>query len=319
MSDISRCLWAEGDPVMTAYHDTEWGRPVRDSRALWEMLMLEGFQAGLSWRTILHRREGFRAAFRGFEPETVARFDAADIERLMADAGIIRSRAKIEATIGGARVYLAMQAAGDDFAEFAWAMAGGKPIQGDGVHVPASTPLSQEISAALKKRGYKFVGPVIVYAWMQAVGMVNDHSVNCFCRANVAKAPRKRPTRKPPAERVTYDTVRRLALALPNVEEGTSYGTPALKVKGSLMVRLREDLDSLVIKMPLDQREELMAADPETYYITDHYRDYPWMLVRLSNVRMDAIADLLQIAYRAAAPSKRGPAPRSRPVLRSRP
>jgi DNA-3-methyladenine glycosylase I len=183
MSKLSRCAWAEGDPVMTAYHDKEWGRPVRDSRALWEMLMLEGFQAGLSWRTILHRREGFRAAFRGFEPEVVAKFNAKDIERLMADAGIIRSRAKIEATIGGARIYQAMQAAGEDFSKFVWGMVGGKPIQGDGINVPASTALSQEISAALKKRGFKFVGPVIVYAWMQAVGMVNDHSVNCFRRA----------------------------------------------------------------------------------------------------------------------------------------
>jgi DNA-3-methyladenine glycosylase I len=173
---------------MTAYHDREWGDPVRDSRALWEMLMLEGFQAGLSWRTILQRRENFRAAFRGFEPEIVARFHAADIRRLMADAGIIRSRAKIEATIGGARAYLAMRAAGEDFGAFVWRMAGGRPIQGDGANLPASTPLSHEISAALKKLGYKFVGPVIVYAWMQAVGIVNDHSAECFRRAAVAKA-----------------------------------------------------------------------------------------------------------------------------------
>jgi DNA-3-methyladenine glycosylase I len=193
MRNLSRCLWAEGDPLMAAYHDWEWGRPVHDSRALWEMLMLEGFQAGLSWRTILRRREGFRAAFQGFEPETVAKFNAADIRRLMADTAIIRSRAKIEATIGGARAYLTMQAAGEEFSTFVWGMAGGSPIQGDGVHVPASTPLSHEISAALKKRGYKFVGPVIVYAWMQAVGIVNDHSANCFRRAGVAKkrAPRK--------------------------------------------------------------------------------------------------------------------------------
>jgi DNA-3-methyladenine glycosylase I len=196
MSNLSRCLWAEGDPLMAVYHDTEWGNPVHDSRALWEMLMLEGFQAGLSWRTILARREGFRAAFRGFEPETVAKFNAADIRRLMADAGIIRSRAKIEATIGGARAYLAMQAAGEDFATFVWGMAGGSPIQGDGITVPASTPLSHEISAALKKRGYKFVGPVIVYAWMQAVGIVNDHSLNCFRRASATKAVRKRASKK---------------------------------------------------------------------------------------------------------------------------
>jgi len=186
--NLSRCAWAEGDPLMTAYHDAEWGSPLRDSRALWEMLMLEGFQAGLSWRTILHRRQGFRAAFRGFEPEAVAKFDAADIGRLMADAGIIRSRAKIEATIGGARAYLAMQSAGEDFASFAWGMAGGRPIQGDGFTVPTSTPLSHDISAALKKRGFKFVGPVIVYAWMQSVGIVNDHAVKCFRRRAVREA-----------------------------------------------------------------------------------------------------------------------------------
>jgi DNA-3-methyladenine glycosylase I len=175
-----RCAWAEGDPVMEEYHDREWGVPVRDSRTLWEMLMLEGFQAGLSWRTILHRRENFRAAFKGFHPETVARFTARDVERLMNDAGIIRARAKIEATIGGAKAFLAMRQAGEDFADFAWSFVNGTPIQGGGAHVPASTPLSYEISAALKKRGYKFVGPVIVYAWMQAVGIVNDHSLHCF-------------------------------------------------------------------------------------------------------------------------------------------
>ena len=195
-SNLSRCRWAEGDPVMMAYHDTEWGNPVHDSRALWEMLMLEGFQAGLSWRTILHRREGFRAAFRGFDPAIVAKFDAADLRRLMADAGIIRSRAKIEATIGGARAYLAMQAAGQDFATFAWTLAGGRPIQGDGVEVPASTPLSHQISAALKKRGFKFVGPVIVYAWMQAVGIVNDHSASCFRRKAAAQAAKTRPAQR---------------------------------------------------------------------------------------------------------------------------
>ena len=167
---------------MTAYHDEEWGRPLRDSRALWEMLMLEGFQAGLSWRTILLRREGFRAAFKGFDPATVAAFGPADVERLMADPGIIRARAKIEATIGGARAYLAMQEKGEDFSAFAWGFVGGKPIRGDGTALPAETPLSREISVALKKRGFKFVGPVIVYAWMQAVGMVDDHAKGCFRR-----------------------------------------------------------------------------------------------------------------------------------------
>ena len=130
MTDPIRCAWAEGDPVMAAYHDAEWGVPLRDGRALWEMLMLEGFQAGLSWRTILHRREGFRAAFAAFDPEAVARFTPADVDRLMADARIIRARAKIEATIGNARVWLAMRDAGEDFAAWAWALAGGAPRQG---------------------------------------------------------------------------------------------------------------------------------------------------------------------------------------------
>jgi DNA-3-methyladenine glycosylase I len=177
-----RCAWAEGDPVMAAYHDREWGVPLRDSRAMWEMLMLEGFQAGLSWRTILHRREGFRKAFHNFDPGRVARFGPEDIERLMNDAGIIRARAKIVATIGAAKIYLAMQESGEDFATYAWSFTGCKILEGDGVTVPASTPLSHSISAALKKRGFKFVGPVIVYAWMQAVGMVNDHAKDCFRR-----------------------------------------------------------------------------------------------------------------------------------------
>ena len=171
----SRCTWAESDPLMQAYHDEEWGRPEHDSRALWEKLMLDGFQAGLSWLTILRKRDAFRNAFRNFDPKKVARFNEADIQRLLADAGIVRSRAKIEATITGARIYLDMQAAGEDFSTWIWTMAGGKPIRtkrkgmGD---IPAKTPLSEEISAALKKRGFKFVGPVIVYAWMQACGIV---------------------------------------------------------------------------------------------------------------------------------------------------
>jgi len=182
MNEMTRCAWAGDDPVMQAYHDAEWGVPVRDSRALWEMLMLEGFQAGLSWRTILHRREGFRAAFAGFDPEKVAAFGPDDVERLMGDPGIIRARAKIVATIEGARIWLAMRDAGEDFGEWAWALAGGAPQINDGVHVPASTPRSEAISKALKAKGFKFVGPVIVYAWMQAAGMVNDHAPECFRR-----------------------------------------------------------------------------------------------------------------------------------------
>ena len=182
---LHRCAWAEGDPVMAAYHDTEWGVPARDSRALWEMLMLEGFQAGLSWRTILHRREGFRAAFARFDPDKVAAFDDTDIARLMADARIIRARAKINATIAGARIFCAMRDAGEDFADWAWNLTDGAPQRGDGRTVPASTPLSADISKALKARGFSFVGPVIVYAWMQAIGMVNDHAHACFRRDQV--------------------------------------------------------------------------------------------------------------------------------------
>ncbi len=176
-----RCSWATNDPVYMAYHDTEWGVPQHDSRALWEMLMLEGFQAGLSWITILRKREAFRKAFKGFDPRKVARFTEADITRLLQDSGIVRSRAKIEATINGARIYLAMHKAGEDFSTFAWNFVGGKPIGNSGP-VPAKTPLSEEISKELKKRGFKFVGPTIVYAWMQAVGMVNDHAPDCFRR-----------------------------------------------------------------------------------------------------------------------------------------
>jgi DNA-3-methyladenine glycosylase I len=181
-TSLHRCAWAGTDPLMRAYHDEEWGVPERDSRALWEKLMLDGFQAGLSWQTILRKRDAFRDAFQGFEPEVVARFSAADVERLVQDPGIVRSRAKIEATIGNARAYLAMADAGEDFSAFVWGMAGGSPILHAGGDVPAQTPLSVEISTALKRRGFKFVGPVIVYAWMQATGIVNDHALDCFRR-----------------------------------------------------------------------------------------------------------------------------------------
>ena len=178
---VHRCRWSVGDPLMQAYHDEEWGVPEHDGRALWEKLMLDGFQAGLSWSIILRKRQAFRRAFKGFNPAVVARFKETDVVRLLADAGIVRSRAKIEATIGGARAYLAMQAAGEDFATFIWSFSGGKPIQNSG-DILAQTPLSVELSKALKRRGFKFVGPVIVYAWMQAVGIVNDHAANCFRR-----------------------------------------------------------------------------------------------------------------------------------------
>lgn len=177
-----RCAWAGTDPLLQSYHDVEWGVPEHDSRALWEKLMLDGFQAGLSWLTILRKRDAFRKAFENFDPEKVERFDDADVERLMQDAAIVRSRAKILATIGGARAYLAMQATGEDFSEFVWGMAGGKPIRSTGLERPVKSELSEQMSIELKKRGFKFVGPVIVYAWLQATGVVNDHSVDCFRR-----------------------------------------------------------------------------------------------------------------------------------------
>jgi len=185
MNEMTRCAWAGDDPVMQAYHDAEWGVPVHDARTMWEMLMLEGFQAGLSWRTILHRREGFRRAFAEFDPVKVAAFGPGDVERLMGDPGIIRARAKIEATIGAARIYCAMTDAGEDFSGWLWGLAGGETQVNDGVHVPAQTTVSEAMSKALKAQGFKFVGPVIVYAFMQAVGMVNDHAPGCFRRGAV--------------------------------------------------------------------------------------------------------------------------------------
>jgi len=172
-----------GDPLYEPYHDTEWGVPEYDPRALWEKLVLDGFQAGLAWITILRKREAFRAAFDNFDPELVARYGEADRARLMADAGIVRSNAKIDAAIAGARIYLDMRDRGEDFSKFLWDFVGGAPIQNrwTGVgDVPAQTPEALEMAKALKAKGFKFVGPVIVYAFMQAVGMVNDHTTDCF-------------------------------------------------------------------------------------------------------------------------------------------
>ena len=175
-----RCAWAGSDPLMQAYHDQEWGVPERDSRALWEKLMLDGFQAGLAWITVLRKRDAFREAFDQFDPEKVANYGEADIARLLDNPGIIRSRAKIEAAIGGARIYCAMAERGEDFSSFCWSFTDGKVVMGDGVSLPAKTGLSETVSKELKARGFKFVGPVIVYAWMQAVGIVDDHAANCF-------------------------------------------------------------------------------------------------------------------------------------------
>lgn len=190
-SELIRCGWRGmgGDPLYEAYHDTDWGVPEYDARALWEKLVLDGFQAGLSWITILRKREAFREAFAGFDPEIVARFGEADRARLMENAGIVRSNAKIDAAIASARIYLDMRERGQDLSSFLWAFTDGKPIQNQWSEigqVPAQTPLAVEVSKALKAQGYKFVGPVIVYAFMQAVGMVNDHLTCCFRHDEVA-------------------------------------------------------------------------------------------------------------------------------------
>jgi DNA-3-methyladenine glycosylase I len=185
MTGRSRCAWSENDALMRAYHDDEWGVPQRDARMLWEMLMLEGFQAGLAWIIILRKRDAFRKAFAGFDPGKVARFGAKDVKRLMADAGIVRARAKIDATIRGANLYCEMEARGESFSDFCWSFTEGRVLKSDGRTVIALSPLSAQVSKEMKRHGFKFVGPTIVYAWMQAVGIVNDHSAHCFRRAQV--------------------------------------------------------------------------------------------------------------------------------------
>ena len=181
---MKRCAWAGDDAQMRAYHDQEWGVPQRDSRMLWEMLMLEGFQAGLSWSIILRKRDGFRKAFARFNPQKVATFGKADVTRLMADPGIVRARAKIEATIRGAQIYREMEQQGESFSDFCWSFTHGKVIKSDGRSRIVTSPLSEQISREMKRRGFKFVGPTIVYAWMQAVGIVNDHASDCFRRGS---------------------------------------------------------------------------------------------------------------------------------------
>ena len=185
---LVRCPWGDADDLMREYHDREWGVPERDSRKLWEKLILDGFQAGLSWRTILARREGFRRAFEGFDPERVAAYGARDVERLLADAAIIRSRSKIEAAIRNAGAYLAMRDAGEDFARFAWGFVDGEPIVWEGP-VPPNSTLSAQVSKALRARGFTFVGPTIVFAWMEATGLINSHAPDCFRREEISPQP----------------------------------------------------------------------------------------------------------------------------------
>ncbi len=178
---VERCGWVSAEPIYLDYHDSEWGVPEYDSRALWEKLVLDGFQAGLSWITILKKRDNFRAAFAGFDPDIIAEWGDADVTRLLADPGIIRHRGKIAATISNARVWQKIQAR-QGFDRFLWDYIGGQPLLNRWEtlsQVPARTPLSDQISKDLKREGFRFCGPTIVYAFMQAVGMVNDHLTTC--------------------------------------------------------------------------------------------------------------------------------------------
>lgn len=190
MKEPARCAWAGSDPLYQAYHDTEWGVPSRDERHLFEMLILEGAQAGLSWITILKKREHYRRAFDGFDPEKIARYDTAKVATLLADPGIVRNRLKIAATIGNARAYLALRESGRTLAEVVWAPFGAQQRQNRIASmgkVPAKTPESDRLSKELVKLGFKFVGSTIVYAYLQAVGCVNDHLVTCFRHDEVVK------------------------------------------------------------------------------------------------------------------------------------
>lgn len=190
MAEEARCSWCGTDPLYVAYHDTEWGVPEHDNAALFEKLLLDGFQAGLSWITILRKREAFRTAFDHFDAERIARFDARHIERLMQNAGIVRNRAKITGAVASAKAYLALREAGSSFSEHLWQFVGGKPQRNRrrmGEQLPAQSPESLAMSRNLKKHGFSFVGPTICYAFMQAVGMVNDHVVTCPRYKEVAK------------------------------------------------------------------------------------------------------------------------------------
>jgi DNA-3-methyladenine glycosylase I len=181
---LYRCPWPRQDPLYVAYHDEEWGVPEHDDRALYEKLVLDGFQAGLSWITILRKRDNFRRAFDGFAPEIIAGYGKRKVTALMNDAGIVRNRAKIEGAILSARAYLAIMEKGPGFSALLWDFVDGKPQvnrRRGTAEVPAETPLSHAISKELAARGFKFVGPTIVYAFMQAVGIVNDHLVKCYC------------------------------------------------------------------------------------------------------------------------------------------
>jgi DNA-3-methyladenine glycosylase I len=190
VTQVTRCAWSISDPLLIAYHDTEWGMPLNDDRGLFEFLILEGAQAGLSWNTILKKRDAYRRAFDGFDPAKIARYREAKLAKLLADPGIVRNRLKVHGAVQNARACLAVSKEFGSFSRYLWQFSGGKPIQNswrEHTHVPARTAVSDALSKDLKKRGFTFVGSTICYAFMQATGMVNDHLVRCFRYRQVQK------------------------------------------------------------------------------------------------------------------------------------
>lgn len=187
---MKRCAWARGSELSVEYHDVEWGVPCREDHHLFEMLILEGAQAGLSWSTILNKRAGYRRAYRGFDPAQVARFSTRKRQQLIEDPGIVRNRLKVEASVANAKAFLELQSEFPSFAEFCWSFVAGEPIQNRWrAHreIPAETRVSRDLSEALRARGFRFVGPTICYAFMQAIGMVNDHELSCFRHAELTR------------------------------------------------------------------------------------------------------------------------------------
>jgi DNA-3-methyladenine glycosylase I len=302
---VVRCGWASGSPELEAYHDEEWGVPSRDERHLFELLTLEGAQAGLSWLTILRKRDGYRRAFAGFDAEAVARFGARDVERLLGDAGIVRHRGKIESAIGNARAVLALHQEGTTLDELLWAAVDGRPRVNRWrglAELPAETDESRALSRELKRRGFRFVGPTTCYSLMQAAGLVNDHLVDCFRYAELARAA---------DEEETLERLRGLCLALPEVSERPSHGAPTFFVRGKrpfLMVLRNHHGDGrFAIWCAAGEGTQplLVEADPERFFLPPYVGHRGWLGVRLDCGRdWDELAGIVEDAYAEVAPAK---------------
>jgi DNA-3-methyladenine glycosylase I len=300
---VIRCAWADGSPELAAYHDREWGVPSRDERHLFELLTLEGAQAGLSWLTILRKREGYRRAFAGFGAAAVARFGPRDVDRLLGDAGIVRHRGKIEATIGNARAVVALHEAGTTLAEVAWAAVGGEPRRNAPrslADVPAETSASRALSRELKRLGFRFVGPTTVYAFMQAAGLVDDHLVECFRYAQLGIAA---------DEEAVLIRLRTICLALPEVTERPSHGAPTFFVRGKrsfLMVLRNHHGDgrfAIWCAAEPGTQSLLVAADPERFFVPPYVGHRGWLGVRLDRgLDWDELAGIVEDAYAQVAP-----------------